>query len=70
MFDAGIMVEVVIWVPVPPEPVNQPAKTEPVFVGVGSVLIFEPAVFFSDVGDTVPPLGFHVIVILAAVHFA
>ena len=64
------MVEVVTWVPVPPEPVNQPTKSYPAFVGVGNVLIFESGVFFSDVGDTVPPLGFQVMVILAAVHFA
>ena len=70
VLEFGTVVDVVIWVPVPPEPVNQPSKVYPVFVGLGNVPIELPAVFVADAGVTEPPFGSHVMVTFTVVHFA
>jgi hypothetical protein len=46
--------------------VHQPLNVYPVLLGVGNALNCVPEVFSELAGDTVPPLGFHVIVTDAA----
>jgi hypothetical protein len=65
----GTADDVVICVP-PDAAVNHPVNEYPVLVGVGSVPNAVPTVLVALVGDTLPPLAFHVIVTVAACQTA
>jgi hypothetical protein len=66
LYDGTIEVDNIRVPPVLAETVHQPANVWPVLVGVGKVPNCVPDVLIELVGDTVPPLGFHVIVTVAA----